>query len=105
MYRQGVPARRLPPVRAGRVRGAVPPGHGCEARPRAADHDWPRHNKTDDQAERTLGVWLHIQRIDHRSGKLDPPKEKQLNQVVPGLASRTPAAGRKQPTMGGSPNL
>ncbi|PTT68493.1 helicase associated domain-containing protein [Arthrobacter sp. HMWF013] len=50
----------------------------------AAGHDWPRHNKTDDQAERTLGVWLHTQRIDRRAGKLTAAKEKQLNDVIPG---------------------
>ncbi|WP_160141917.1 hypothetical protein [Arthrobacter sp. SLBN-122] len=29
--------------------------------------DWPRHQKTDDQEERVLGVWLHIQRADYRA--------------------------------------
>ena len=38
----------------------------------AAGHELPRHNKTDNQEERTLGVWLHTQRIDHRAGKLTP---------------------------------
>lgn len=47
----------------------------------AAGHDWPRHNKTDDQEERTLGVWLHTQRIDARARKLTAAKEKQLNEV------------------------
>lgn len=49
-----------------------------------AGHDWPRHNKTDDQEERTLGVWLHTQRIDYRAGKLTGAKEAQLNEVIPG---------------------
>lgn len=44
----------------------------------------PRHNKTDNQEERTLGVWLHTQRIDARAGKLAAAKEKQLNKVTPG---------------------
>lgn len=51
---------------------------------RAAGHDWPRHNKTQNQTERTLGVWLHVQRIDYRAGKLTAAKETQLNEVIPG---------------------
>ncbi|UKA73400.1 helicase associated domain-containing protein [Arthrobacter sp. FW306-06-A] len=51
---------------------------------RAAGGDWPRHQKTDDQAERTLGVWLHGQRIDYRAGRMDPAKEQQLNTLLPG---------------------
>ncbi|SEQ59732.1 helicase associated domain-containing protein [Arthrobacter sp. OV608] len=50
----------------------------------AADNQWARHNKTEDQSERTLGVWLHTQRITRRAGKLDAAKEKQLDEVVPG---------------------
>jgi len=50
----------------------------------AAGNQWPRHNKTEDQEERTLGVWLHTQRITRRTGKLDAAKEKQLDAVVPG---------------------
>jgi hypothetical protein len=50
----------------------------------AAGNDWPLHNKTDDREERTLGVWLHTQRIDARAGKLTAVKEKQLNEVIPG---------------------
>jgi hypothetical protein len=51
---------------------------------RAAGGDWPRHQKTDDRHERTLGVWLHGQRIDYRAGRLDPAKEKKLNELLPG---------------------
>lgn len=51
---------------------------------RAAGGDWPRHQKTDDIRERTLGVWLHGQRIDYRAGRLDPTKEKKLNEALPG---------------------
>lgn len=51
---------------------------------RASRGDWPRHQKTDDTHERTLGVWLHGQRIDYRAGRLDPAKEKQLNELLPG---------------------
>jgi hypothetical protein len=50
----------------------------------AGGNDWPRHNKTDIKEERVLGVWLHIQRINHRAGRLDPAKEAQLNAVIPG---------------------
>lgn len=48
-----------------------------------AGNEWPRHNKTDDREERTLGVWLHTQRIDYRAGKLAAAKEKQLNKSSP----------------------
>lgn len=50
----------------------------------AAGHELPRHQKTEDQEEGTLGVWLHTQRIDHRAGKLTAAKDKQLNEVIPG---------------------
>lgn len=50
----------------------------------AGGNDWPRHNKIDDQVERTLGVWLHTQRIDARAGKLTAAKVQQLNDVIPG---------------------
>lgn len=58
----------------------------------AAGNEWPRHNKTDDQEERTLGVWLHTQRIDYRAGKLTAAKQKQLNKLIPGWRQ-----GRKRP--------
>lgn len=51
---------------------------------RASGGDWPRHQKTDDVQERTLGVWLHSQRIDYRAGRLDPGKEQKLNELLPG---------------------
>ncbi|MBE4720513.1 helicase associated domain-containing protein [Pseudarthrobacter sp. AB1] len=51
---------------------------------RASGGDWPRHQKTDDTHERTQGVWLHGQRIDYRAGRLDPDKEKTLNELLPG---------------------
>lgn len=63
----------------------------------AAGNDWPRHNKTDDQEERTLGVWLHTQRMDHRSGALTPAKEAQLNETVPGWRQGR-KRGRKWPS-------
>lgn len=51
---------------------------------RASGSDWPRHQKTEDTHERTLGAWLHGQRIDYRAGRLAPAKEKKLNEVLPG---------------------
>lgn len=51
---------------------------------RAGGGDWPRHQKTDDPSERTLGVWLHGQRIDYRAGKLARTKERKLNKALPG---------------------
>ncbi|WP_285247484.1 helicase associated domain-containing protein [Pseudarthrobacter sp. efr-133-R2A-89] len=59
----------------------------------AAGNDWPRHQKTDDQQERTLGVWLHTQRIDYRAGKLSATKEAQLNKVIPGWREGRPRRG------------
>lgn len=51
---------------------------------RAGGGDWPRHQKTDDAHERTLGVWLHGQRIDYRAGRLNPAKLTKLNEFLPG---------------------
>lgn len=51
---------------------------------RAAGNDWPRHSKTNSEAERVLGVWLHTQRIDYRAGKLAADKETQLSAAIPG---------------------
>lgn len=51
---------------------------------RAAGGDWPRHQKTDDPHERTLGVGLHIQRMGYRAGRLDPTREQKLNELLPG---------------------
>jgi hypothetical protein len=60
----------------------------------AAGNNWPRHKKTDSEQERTLGIWLHIQRMKHRSSELDQDKETQLNTELPGwLAGRV--RGRK----------
>jgi len=51
---------------------------------RAAGGEWPRHQKTDDAHERTLGVWLHAQRIDYRAGRIDQAKAEQLDRRLPG---------------------
>ncbi|WP_146031839.1 helicase associated domain-containing protein [Arthrobacter sp. AFG7.2] len=45
----------------------------------AAGNEWPQVYKTDDRAERVLGVWLHTQRIDYQAGKLTAAKEARPN--------------------------
>jgi hypothetical protein len=50
----------------------------------AAGNDWPRHKETDNEQERTLGIWLHIQRMKHRSRELDQDKERLLSTDLPG---------------------
>jgi hypothetical protein len=50
----------------------------------ATDNDWPRHKKIDSDQERTLGIWLHSQRMKHRRRELDPDKETHLNTDLPG---------------------
>lgn len=60
----------------------------------------PRHQKTDDRVERTLGVWLHGQRINDNQGKLAPEKKSQLDQILPGWRQGRPRTGgrrRSQP--------
>jgi hypothetical protein len=59
----------------------------------ATGNEWPRVNKTEDRDERTLGVWLHTQRIDYRAGKLTAAKEAQLNEVIPGWRQGRPRRG------------
>jgi len=58
----------------------------------------PRHQKTDDPVERTLGVWLHGQRINDSEGKLAPEKKSQLDQLLPGWREGRPrTGGRRRP--------
>ena len=65
----------------------------------AAGNDWPRHKRTDSEQERTLGIWLHIQRMKHRSRELDQDKETQLNTVLPGWREgRTRGRPPRSPT-------
>ncbi|MFF1881992.1 helicase associated domain-containing protein [Pseudarthrobacter sp. NPDC058196] len=64
----------------------------------AARRDWPLHNKTDDQEERSLGIWLHTQRITRRGGKLDESKEARLNDVIPGSQHGRPRRGANSRT-------
>jgi hypothetical protein len=50
----------------------------------AAGNNWPRHKSSDSEQERVLGVWLHVQRIYYRNGKLRADRETKLNTVLPG---------------------
>lgn len=50
----------------------------------AAGNDCPRHKKTDSDQERTLGIWLHTQRMKQRRSELDQDKEAKLNTDLPG---------------------
>jgi hypothetical protein len=70
---------------------------------RAVGGDWPRHQKTDDKHERTLGVWLHGQRIDFRAGRLDPSKVKKLNEVLPGWREGRGHRGGRRANRGQKP--
>ncbi|WP_181037592.1 helicase associated domain-containing protein [Arthrobacter sp. ZGTC412] len=71
---------------------------------RVAGGDWPRHQKTDDIHERTLGVWLHGQRIDYRKGRLAPAKEKKLNEVLPGWREGRGHRGGRRASRGQKPS-
>lgn len=59
----------------------------------AAGHELPRHNKTDDEQEPTLGVCLHSQRITARAGTLTDANERQLNETLPGWRQGRPRRG------------
>jgi hypothetical protein len=62
---------------------------------RAAGNDWPRHKGFATEEERVLGVWLHVQRISLRDGKLGVDRLERLDVSVPGWrAGRAAAAGR-----------
>lgn len=64
---------------------------------REASGDLPRHQKTDDPLERTLGVWLHGQRINYNHGKLALEKKSRLDQDVPGWRQGRPRGGGRRP--------
>lgn len=51
---------------------------------RANGEDWPRHKKTANEEEHTLGVWLHAQRSKHARGELSPAQAAALNDALPG---------------------
>lgn len=56
-----------------------------------------RGSKRPTTVERTLGVWLHTQRMDYRTGKLSPDKEYSLNEDLPGWREgRGHRGGRRQ---------
>ncbi|MGN7150786.1 helicase associated domain-containing protein [Arthrobacter sp. SAFR-179] len=63
---------------------------------RKASGELPRHQKTDDPLERTLGVWLHGQRINYNHGKLAPEKKSQLDKVIPGWREGRPRRGGRR---------
>ncbi|MHA7199792.1 helicase associated domain-containing protein [Arthrobacter alkaliphilus] len=63
---------------------------------RKAGGEWPRHQKTDDPQERTLGVWLHGQRINYNRGKLTREKKLQLDKVLPGWREGRPRGGGRR---------
>ncbi|MBE4719545.1 helicase associated domain-containing protein [Pseudarthrobacter sp. AB1] len=64
---------------------------------RAAGNDWPLHKKAATEQERVLGVWLHGQRIDYRTGKIKPAREEQLNESLPGWREgRKRSGGRRK---------
>ena len=44
--------------------------------------EWPRHQKTNNQHERILGVGLHTRRMDFRASRLS--SDKKLNDCLPG---------------------
>ena len=66
----------------------------------AAGNDWPRHKKTDSEQERTLGIWLHSQRMKYRRDELGQDKQTQLNTNLPGWRE-----GRTRGRTPGSPNM
>lgn len=45
---------------------------------------WPRYRGVADEAERVLGVWLHVQRQNFGAGKLDREDVRSLDAKVPG---------------------
>jgi hypothetical protein len=59
---------------------------------RAAGNDWPRHKGFATEEERVLGVWLHVQRISLREGKLGVDRIKRLEVSVPGWREGRAAA-------------
>ena len=63
---------------------------------RKAGGEWPRHQKTDDPVERTLGVWLHGQRMNYNHGKLAPEKKSRLDKVLPGWREGRPRSGGRR---------
>ena len=64
---------------------------------RKASGALPRHQKTDDPLERTLGVWLHGQRINYNHGKLARGKKSRLDTVLPGWRAGGPRGGGRRP--------
>lgn len=61
-----------------------------------ASGELPRHQKTDDPVERTLGVWLHGQRINYNHGKLAREKKSRLDEILPGWREGRPRGRRRR---------
>ncbi|MFJ5862464.1 helicase associated domain-containing protein [Pseudarthrobacter sp. NPDC092439] len=64
---------------------------------RAGGGDWPRHQKTLDEQERALGLWLHSQRISARHGVMGPAKVKLLDSALPGWREGRGRRGGRRP--------
>lgn len=67
---------------------------------RAAGNHWPRHQKTDTEEERVLGIWLQIQRMKCRRNELDQDKKEHLSRLLPGWRE-----GRTRARPPGSPDI
>jgi hypothetical protein len=64
---------------------------------RAGGNDCPRHKSPDSEQERVLGIWLHVQRISRREGKLHPDREERLNDSLPGWKEGRARSGGRRP--------
>lgn len=60
---------------------------------RKAGNNWPLHKKAGTEQERLLGVWLHVQRINHRHGTLTPARHAALDAELPGWEKGRPHSG------------
>lgn len=61
--------------------------------------DWPRHKSPDTEQERVLGVWLHVQRINHRQDTLDPVRKSRLDTLLPGWREGRTRTGNRRSSM------
>jgi hypothetical protein len=68
----------------------------------AAGNDWPRHKKTDSKQERTLGIWLHTQRMNTAAANWTRTRKRSSIPICPdggpaGCAGASPAHKSRQP--------
>ncbi len=61
---------------------------------RRARNGWPLHKKASSEEERVLGVWLHVQRINHRQGTLTTDRGAKLNAQLQGWRDGRARSGR-----------